>query len=738
MKTKSCLRSSPYFRLALSLTIVWIGFSASAVRQAWADGDAKASGAADIWGAPADGLQARIIAVSRSADEQHPEIPASAEAPSFMRADDATFLVELKNVSDKPILVQGTRYGDSVSPPWPGKSVSDHFAPSLFDYQLIDSAGKPVSAPTGKMLDMDTMMTVHSGSAETIEPQKSLVMLIRPLRWSDSMARTIGAGQYKLRVHYHGPSQSALAQIKEHWPDKDLVSVWTGDVATGDASFTIAVGAKRPEPQWGKEANGLRAAVEFISPLTTFQGLRDTGDATFPVGSKITVHFLVQNTSDRDISFWSERGRQEDTAVLIDASGKETQLRHPFYSGLALMEHWTLRPGDVAVLSAIPLGIAAKGAADDQFEHPIGAIVSGGPGKYQLRYDLRFGGMRRTDKDGKQIIPTEGDFAGNLSTGLATITARERRPEDDPPTVNAQIQFRSSEGQPVERGQAEVSTPGGRQPLFKGEFSGSALEIPKCPIGSLTVSVRAPGFEETRFYDVAVDEDRPTATLKLTHAEPAKFRLVTADGKPVAGASVRYFVRSKVKAGAGLYPSDGTNGPVWATSNAKGEVVLDTLQKFDPADVKQMGNNMYWFFVEPTELAPRFVGPIEAGQDLGDLAIGPLLTVSGEVHGTPEELRAFQAEWDQPEPMKRGDGTIGWSYAESKPLAAKQDGDKLTFKLSGLRPGTLRIVSRFTRGSKPISHTYTRREPTEDDVVFEVKLTESRDDLVVENKKVNK
>jgi hypothetical protein len=384
------------------------------------------------------------------------------------------------------------------------------------------------------------------------------------------------------------------------------------------------------------------------------------------------------------------------------------------------------------------VGMVADANGAEKLEHPVGPTIVGGPGKYQIRYDLRFGQVQRTDKDGKTVIPGDADWKGALSTGVTTINVRPRRQEDDAPTVKAQIQFRSENGQPVEHGQAEVSTPGGRQPLFKGEFAAGALELPNCPIGSLTVSVRAPGFEETRFYDVAIEEDRPTATLKLTRGEPARFRLVTADGKPVAGASVRYFVRSKVKAGAGPYPSDGTNGPVWAVSNAKGEVVLDTLQKFDPMDVKQMGNNMYWFYVEPTELAPRFVGPIEAGQDLGDVAIGRLLAVSGEVHGTPEDLRAFQAEWDQPEPMKRGDGTIGWSYAESKPLAIKQEGDKLTFKLTGLRLGTLRIVSRFARGGKPIGHVNSRREPNEDDIVLEVDLKESRDDLVVENKKSDK
>ena len=59
--------------------------------------------------------------------------------------------------------------------------------------------------------------------------------------------------------------------------------------------------------------------------------------------------------------------------------------------------------------------------------------------------------------------------------------------------------------------------------------------------------------------------------------------------------------------------------------------------------------------------------------------------------GTPEELAAFSAEWDQPEPMKRGNGEIGWHYAESKRARNQTRRRKLTFHLTGLRPGKLRI-----------------------------------------------
>ena len=177
----------------------------------------------------------------------------------------------------------------------------------------------------------------------------------------------------------------------------------------------------------------------------------------------------------------------------------------------------------------------------------------------------------------------------------------------------------------------------------------------------------------------------------------------------------------------------GTKGPTWGWSDKQGNVVLDTLQKFDPTD-NQLGNNIYWFYIEPAGLAPLFIGPVQAGQDLGDIAVSPLLEVAGEVYGTPAELAAFAAEWDQPAPMKRGNGEVGWHYAVSKPLETQRNGDVLTFHLSGLAAGKLRIVSRFKQGGKSISHVYTRREPNADDVVFEIDLTESRDDLVLRNK----
>jgi hypothetical protein len=682
------------------------------------------------WGKASGGLQARIMPVAPNADEQKPDAARAKRVKEFAQAEDVTFLVELKNVSDKAISLQGTRYGDSVSRPWPGKSASDHFAPLLFDCEFFDKNGKQIDRPARAGLGTDRMLMVSSGLAEKIEPGKSLVCLVRPVLWDPAIVRLLATGTFQARLRYHGPSLAAQQSVKQHWPKNGIGSVWNGDVASARVSFTIpdAPENRRPDLMWGPPVNGLQMAAEYRSTGKTPQARRDTATATFPHGTRLQVLLHVQNVSAKDISFWSETWTQDNKVFLTDAAGKEKTTGHAWYSGWTNVERWTLKPGQVAVIPAINIGIAAEGKGDKEFDHPIGSIVAIKPGKYKLRQELHFNGWQRTDKNG-QKIPGKDDWQGTLSTGTVPITVRERRAEDEPPTFTARLRFQSPDGKSIEAGEVKVYRQSGMRLLLKGKLTKGLLAVPKCPLEALMIDVRAPGFEETRLYDVAVEPDRETS-LTLKAAEPARFRLVTAKGEPVAGAKVRYFNRSKDKASAGPYPTDGLQGPVWATSNAAGEVVLDTLRKFDPQDQK-LGNDVYWFYIEPPNLAPLFIGPVQAGQDLGKITVSPFLEAAGEIRGTPAELDAFAAEWDQPYAMKWNNGKSSWDYVRSQPLKIKRDGNRLTFHLVGLSPGKLRIVSRFKKGGKPISHEYAKRVPNEDDVVFEIQLNQSRNDLVI-------
>ena len=55
------------------------------------------------------------------------------------------------------------------------------------------------------------------------------------------------------------------------------------------------------------------------------------------------------------------------------------------------------------------------------------------------------------------------------------------------------------------------------RPLLETELTSGPVEVPNCPFEALTVYVQAPGFEETRFFDVAVKPDQVT-TLTLPRA----------------------------------------------------------------------------------------------------------------------------------------------------------------------------------------------------------------------------
>src|SRR5262245_49180351 len=68
---------------------------------------AKAEESYADWGPEADGLRCRMVAVPPSTDEESPDLAKTTE--QFARADEITFAVELKNVSDKPLTLLGVR-----------------------------------------------------------------------------------------------------------------------------------------------------------------------------------------------------------------------------------------------------------------------------------------------------------------------------------------------------------------------------------------------------------------------------------------------------------------------------------------------------------------------------------------------------------------------------------------------------------------------------------------------------
>lgn len=380
------------------------------------------------WGEASESMQARVIAVSPETDEQEPDFSTAARVTTFRRPDEITLLVELKNIGEKPIVLRGVRYGDSVSR-GARKSSTDGFAPHLFRCEFFDAAGTAVVGPANAVHTSDAWLVLSGGLAETLESGQSLTALLRPAKWDASVTRLLAAGRYTVRIHYRGPSEDLLEferrrGLRQRFADE----TWTGDVVAGDLDFEIErdrvtafAGAA-----WGEPVKGLRAAVEFSNSAPTGRAIVETASSTYSYGSRVKVQFLIENVSDHEICFWSEDWRQSDRATIVTADGKPVEKAGggAFYTGWDLVRRWSLKPGQIAVLRAIDMGIASDEDGAKAYKDPIAATILAEPGEYGVRYDLRFNGWRRRDPDDNETIPGKSDWQETLTTGVSPFHVR--------------------------------------------------------------------------------------------------------------------------------------------------------------------------------------------------------------------------------------------------------------------------------------------------------------------------
>lgn len=676
------------------------------------------------WGPESDGLRCRLVAVPTSTDDDAPDAKKSVD--QFAGGDAVAFAVVLKNVGEKPLTLLGVR-NDSAE----GALNTGFLGPYLFEFEFTDPAGTPLPRPRTELLG--GLLELSGASTHVVEPGASLTILLRPARFMAPMECKLPAGEYRARVRYRGPSAAILAAIARHWPDKPQGKAWSGDVTSNEVAFTVADGAKDDlELVWGEAKDSLQAAVEF-RPLPGAVAPDDPA-GTVPLNSVLSPVFHLKNVSKEAITLTSETWRQDDQLTVTDEAGAEQKVSGAWYTGLAIRGRWTLRPGEVAELKAADLAIAADEAALQAIEHPVGKWFIAVPGKYLCRYSLHIGSIQSRDEKGNVVVPGKEDWQAALSTGQTPLVVRARTPEDDErvrvPTFTGKIEFVGPEGGPIEAGTFHVRTLTQRAPAAEYQIHAGPIDVANCVAQSMAINVRAPGYEEAYFNDVQFTPDE-TRRIELKPAAPTRFRLVSAaDGTPIAGARVRHFSKSCAKASAGPYPMQGIEGRVWGVSQADGRFVLDSLQRVDPY-YPDLGDAVYYLYIDSAEFAPRFLGPVRAGQELGDVTLGPFLEVRGEVRGTPEELDRFAAEWDQPFEMTNDNPVSAWLYAVSQKLETQREGDLLRFQLTGLRPGKLRIIANFGPNPHHVQHTYARRDPKGSDIVVEMELTESVLDLVV-------
>ncbi len=379
-------------------------------------------------------LQCRLVAVPAAVNDESPDLSKSVAA--FARGEDVTFAVELQNVSDRARTLIGVRYDAKGQPRFEGKLAPEVFAPYLFELEFTDAKGQPV--PRTSRVFLEPSHRLSGALTHSIDPGKSLVVVLRPSRFHSPMEHRLPPGKYQARVRYHGPTDQDLAFFRSHPANELRAKAWYGEVTSNPVTFTVAdeaIEAKRPKLVWGPVKDGLQAAVEF----RPFPGAAPTNDppGIFPTMPQVSTIFHVKNVSDRTIKFVSETGRQLDKVTATDEAGKTKRLEGAFFTGWPILVRWTLKPGEVAELHALTSGI---GLLDK-------------PGKYTLRYDINFGSLSRNDDKGDDGFPKEDDWQQVLPTGDMPITIRARAQNDevqDKPAQRVSQTLEPIEGQVID------------------------------------------------------------------------------------------------------------------------------------------------------------------------------------------------------------------------------------------------------------------------------------------------
>ena len=125
------------------------------------------------------------------------------------------------------------------------------------------------------------------------------------------------AGEYRVRVRYHGPAEGVLQKLRKTWPEKPLGGVWTGDVSSAEATFQIAEEpeGKRPELVWGEPVKGLPRQSSSAAATTR----RNRGSTTVAVSSLMGAACRFISTSGTSASRRSRSGPKPGAGRRRDA-----------------------------------------------------------------------------------------------------------------------------------------------------------------------------------------------------------------------------------------------------------------------------------------------------------------------------------------------------------------------------------------------------------------------------------
>jgi beta-lactamase regulating signal transducer with metallopeptidase domain len=366
------------------------------------------------WGDPVNGLRVRVVPVH--ADMSEEDVDMDAVQRKFKSQENVAFAVEMENVSDQPIKILDTGYGNSFGES-SGKPNSDWYSQFLFSIEYFDADGKKLEYPHVEHVTPD--MIVGSAKVSEIAPASSHRFLIRPAKWRSIMYQRLKHHKYTAIVHYHGLQKSAADRIGKRRRDRGRVlETWSGDIASSETQFQIARPViPRTKLYWGAPSNGLRSAMS-LSPFLPWYGH----------GQKVDTLLHVQNVSDKPITLASEMWLTVASLTVEDKDGNPVKFG-PTVSrgGFTPMCRTTLQPDQTIVLEAGNLGLAKTQEEADGFDYVVHGTMVVPTGDYKLQLNLD---SRRTprmqDGEGNPLAPLDGDYVGTLKTTQKRLLLKEK------------------------------------------------------------------------------------------------------------------------------------------------------------------------------------------------------------------------------------------------------------------------------------------------------------------------
>jgi hypothetical protein len=175
---------------------------------------------------------------------------------------------------------------------------------------------------------------------------------------------------------------------------------------------------------WGKQVNGLRAAVEFVPRKKSYSP-----------GERVGIRYHIQNVSAEPIQFVSDTWRQNDRATIEDEDGNRQPVSTAWYSDWTTVDRYYLKPGEKAVVESAAFGIAANNEQADDLGYPVGYTLVCVPGIYSVGFSVRIPNARTSS-----LPPQADDWEGVLHTGKHRLVVTAASGPDQLTAVPVEIE----------------------------------------------------------------------------------------------------------------------------------------------------------------------------------------------------------------------------------------------------------------------------------------------------------